>query len=248
LKLVVLREIAPLVTAFIVHGRSGAAMATELAGIKERGEVRALYLRARTLRREGDEEAARAAAERALASAEAGGDEARAARARGLLERWRGIWSREMWSWADLACGGRVRMGRVEDEALNLMKLYLCLMPLVLLVGACEEDKGVEGGEDTGAEVEPGAGGEDVVEGDAVDTEAGAGQGEAGEGVKGDRPEDEDFVGLKVEDGKALAEKHRIPARVVKIDGESLFVTQDYVEERVNFTVVKGVITEVERG
>jgi hypothetical protein len=165
----------------------------------------------------------------------------------------------------------------VEGEALNLMKLYHCLVPLVLLVGACEEDKGVGGGEENGAKVKPGAGGEDVVEGDAVDMEAGAGQGEAegvagaagaadegageaeeaaagsgrgeaGEGVKGDRPEDEEFVGLKVEDGKALAEKHGIPARVVKIDGESLFVTQDYAEGRVNFTVVKGVITEVKRG
>jgi phospholipid/cholesterol/gamma-HCH transport system permease protein len=45
LKVVVLREFAPLVAAFIVLGRSGAAMATELAGMKVRGEIRSLYLK-----------------------------------------------------------------------------------------------------------------------------------------------------------------------------------------------------------
>jgi len=44
LQLVVLREFAPLVTAFIVLGRSGSAMATELALMKVRGEIRQLYL------------------------------------------------------------------------------------------------------------------------------------------------------------------------------------------------------------
>lgn len=44
LRVVVLREFAPLLTAFIVLGRSGSAMATELAGMKVRGELRTLYL------------------------------------------------------------------------------------------------------------------------------------------------------------------------------------------------------------
>ncbi len=44
LQLVVLREFAPLITGFIVLGRSGSAMATELASMKVRGEVRELYL------------------------------------------------------------------------------------------------------------------------------------------------------------------------------------------------------------
>ncbi len=44
LRLVVMREFAPLLTAFIVLGRSGSAMATELAGMKVRGELRTLYL------------------------------------------------------------------------------------------------------------------------------------------------------------------------------------------------------------
>ena len=44
LKLVVLREFAPLFTAFIVLGRSGAAIASELAGMKVQGEIRNLYL------------------------------------------------------------------------------------------------------------------------------------------------------------------------------------------------------------
>ena len=44
LKLVVLREFAPLFVAFIVLGRSGAAIASELAGMKVEGEIRSLYL------------------------------------------------------------------------------------------------------------------------------------------------------------------------------------------------------------
>lgn len=40
LKVVALRELAPLVTAMIVLERSGAAIATELAGMKVQGEVR----------------------------------------------------------------------------------------------------------------------------------------------------------------------------------------------------------------
>jgi phospholipid/cholesterol/gamma-HCH transport system permease protein len=44
MQLVVLREFAPLLTSFIVLGRSGSAMATELAAMKVRGEVRTLYL------------------------------------------------------------------------------------------------------------------------------------------------------------------------------------------------------------
>ena len=44
MQLVVLREFAPLLTSFIVLGRSGSAMATELAAMKVRGEIRTLYL------------------------------------------------------------------------------------------------------------------------------------------------------------------------------------------------------------
>lgn len=44
LKLVVLREFASLFVAFIVLGRSGAAIASELAGMKVEGEIRNLYL------------------------------------------------------------------------------------------------------------------------------------------------------------------------------------------------------------
>lgn len=43
MQVVVLREFAPLLTSFIVLGRSGTAMATELAAMKVRGEIRHLY-------------------------------------------------------------------------------------------------------------------------------------------------------------------------------------------------------------
>ena len=43
-RMVVQGEIAPLLTGLIVLGRSGAAMATELANMKVRGEIRLLYL------------------------------------------------------------------------------------------------------------------------------------------------------------------------------------------------------------
>lgn len=44
MQLVVMREFAPLLTCFIVLGRSGSAIATELASMKVQGEIRMLYL------------------------------------------------------------------------------------------------------------------------------------------------------------------------------------------------------------
>ncbi|MEP2776878.1 MAG: ABC transporter permease [Luteolibacter sp.] len=44
MQLVVFREFAPLLTSFIVLGRSGSAIATELASMKVQGEIRLLYL------------------------------------------------------------------------------------------------------------------------------------------------------------------------------------------------------------
>jgi hypothetical protein len=59
---------------------------------------------------------------------------------------------------------------------------------------------------------------------------------------------DGSFIGLSIEQGQALAERHHLPARVVKLDGEEMMVTQDYRPERLNFTVENGVITKVTRG
>jgi hypothetical protein len=65
---------------------------------------------------------------------------------------------------------------------------------------------------------------------------------------KKERPADSAFVGLTLERATALAKEHEIPARVVSVDGEANMVTQDHLPERLNFTVVKGVITKVTRG
>lgn len=65
---------------------------------------------------------------------------------------------------------------------------------------------------------------------------------------KKEAPADSAFVGLTLEKAAALAAEHGIPARVVSVDGEERMVTQDYSEERLNFTVVKGVVTKVTRG
>jgi len=67
------------------------------------------------------------------------------------------------------------------------------------------------------------------------------------EGEK-ERPKAEAFVGLTVEKASALAKEHGIRTRVVSVDGEEYMVTQDYLPERLNFTVVKGVVTKATWG
>jgi hypothetical protein len=58
----------------------------------------------------------------------------------------------------------------------------------------------------------------------------------------------EDYIGLTVDEATALAESESRPARVVEEDGESLPVTMDFIENRLNFVVVDGKVTEVTTG
>ena len=54
----------------------------------------------------------------------------------------------------------------------------------------------------------------------------------------------ERYVGLSLASAEALAQREERRHRVVSIDGVSLAVTRDYWPERVNFTLVSGMVTE----
>lgn len=56
------------------------------------------------------------------------------------------------------------------------------------------------------------------------------------------------LVGLPLEKAKAMAAAAAIPHRVIKIDGQVQPATMDYRLDRLNFTVKKGVVTEVTKG
>src|SRR6478609_1851060 len=51
----------------------------------------------------------------------------------------------------------------------------------------------------------------------------------------------ETLVGLLHKEAKAHADKAKIPNRVINRDGKDLFTTMDFVENRLNFTVVKDI-------
>ena len=56
------------------------------------------------------------------------------------------------------------------------------------------------------------------------------------------------YIGLTVAEATTKAEDEGRPARVVEEDGESLPVTMDFNEQRLNFVVVDGKVTEVSTG
>jgi hypothetical protein len=55
----------------------------------------------------------------------------------------------------------------------------------------------------------------------------------------------ETLVGLPHKEAKDLADKAKIPNRVIKRDGKDLPSTMDFVENRLNFTVEKDIVTAV---
>ncbi len=61
-------------------------------------------------------------------------------------------------------------------------------------------------------------------------------------------PEAKDFIGLTLVKAQALAKEHKIPCRVVMVDGKARRVTKDMRPDRLNFTVVKGKVTKVKKG
>ena len=58
----------------------------------------------------------------------------------------------------------------------------------------------------------------------------------------------EAYIGLTIEDATAKAEEEGVPSRVVKVDGEDLAVTMDFIADRLNFVVEDGTVTEVTTG
>jgi len=56
------------------------------------------------------------------------------------------------------------------------------------------------------------------------------------------------LIGLPLKEAEDLADQAKIPHRVIMIDGQSRPMTMDYRTDRLNFTVVKGVVTAVKKG
>lgn len=56
------------------------------------------------------------------------------------------------------------------------------------------------------------------------------------------------LIGLPLKEAEDLADRAKIPHRVISIDGQSRPGTMDYRTDRLNFTVVKGVVTAVKKG
>ena len=56
------------------------------------------------------------------------------------------------------------------------------------------------------------------------------------------------LVGKTIEEAEALCKDAGIHFRVVSRDGQSYMVTDDYDPERLNLTVVKGIVENTERG
>lgn len=56
------------------------------------------------------------------------------------------------------------------------------------------------------------------------------------------------YIGLDVAAAGDLAEENGRPWRVVRVDGEDLPVTMDFVENRLNFSVEDGKVVEVTTG
>ncbi|MGC4015875.1 MAG: hypothetical protein QM755_15330 [Luteolibacter sp.] len=56
------------------------------------------------------------------------------------------------------------------------------------------------------------------------------------------------LIGLPLKEAEDLADQAKVPHRVISLDGQSRPATMDYRPERLNFTVVKGVVTAVKKG
>lgn len=56
----------------------------------------------------------------------------------------------------------------------------------------------------------------------------------------------EPLVGQTLAKATELADAEKIPNRVIREDGKARMVTRDYRPGRLNFTVVKGIVTEVD--
>lgn len=87
-----------------------------------------------------------------------------------------------------------------------------------------------------------------ILEGSQPVYRADAGATSPAKGGKKGKPEAAQFVGMKLKDAQTLADQHKIPHRVVSVDGEGMMVTSDYRPERLNFTVVAGKVTAVTKG
>lgn len=62
------------------------------------------------------------------------------------------------------------------------------------------------------------------------------------------KPTVEDFIGLSLTEAEKLANKHKLPHRVIMIEGKHLPSTRDYRPHRLNFTIEKAKVAKVTKG
>ncbi len=61
-------------------------------------------------------------------------------------------------------------------------------------------------------------------------------------------PSKHSFIGLPIELASSKADKQQLRWRIVNVDGQSRPVTKDYRPNRLNFSVNKGIVTQVTKG
>ncbi|MBK1882325.1 hypothetical protein JIN85_07860 [Luteolibacter pohnpeiensis] len=67
-------------------------------------------------------------------------------------------------------------------------------------------------------------------------------------GADAPRSGPESYVGLRLEEAEKIADQAGLRHRVISIDGEEKMVTQDFIPDRLNFTVENGIVTAVKNG
>lgn len=109
---------------------------------------------------------------------------------------------------------------------------FLWILPAALFLASCAENR-----EDTGGEVPP-----------AVEKSTPKDESPVKDETPPPAPGDEDFIGLSIDEAKALAEKRGQPHRVTSIDGNPRMATADFVPDRLNFEIENGRVVAVKRG
>lgn len=129
--------------------------------------------------------------------------------------------------WSSVADGALLTSGGCRP-ACRMKAVFLCLVPALILAcrfspmaGAEEEKPPVKP-----EEKQPEEPGKKVVPADPFKPET--------------------LVGQTLAKATELADAEKIPNRVIREDGKARMVTRDYRPGRLNFTVVKGIVTEVD--
>lgn len=126
--------------------------------------------------------------------------------------------------------------------------VMVAVVAAALVLGACGGDDDDDDGA-TGDQTSETTG--DTATGDTGTGDTGTGDTATDDTVAGGTSDEElaaEYIGLTIEDAEAKAEDEGRPHRVIELDGESLPATQDFIEDRLNFSVADGVVIRVTTG